>query len=125
MKTLVMLALLAIPAALMAAGPAVVPENMMQAMQKVQECMAQIDQSQIQEMEHRSARMEGEIDQLCAAGKRDKAQELAMKYVKEIESLPAVKQMQKCSELVADIMPMTEDLAVIDEDDDDQGHVCD
>ena len=100
-------------------------QNMMQAMQEMQQCMAQIDQARLEELQSTSERMTKEIDSLCSQGKRDDAMKAAMKFGKEIAAAPAVQQMRKCGEIAQGAVPMPDMFPTYDEKDDASKHVCD
>ena len=48
--------------------------------------------------------MEKEIKALCDSGKRDEAMSVAMKYGKEFSESAEMKEMQKCGELMQEMM---------------------
>ncbi len=127
MKTLIMALLLTVPATVSAQNNQGMNQadmqNMMQQMQKVQECMQSIDQSQLLELQKRSEQVGSEIDELCAAGDRSKAQKKALAFAKEAAKSPAMKQMQKCGKLVQGELPgMPTNL---ERKDFSETHVCD
>jgi len=80
-------------------------QKVMQQMQKMQECMARIDQDQLNKLQERSEQANKDIEALCATGKRSKAQKKAIAFAKEMASSPAIKQMQKCGELIQGAIP--------------------
>ena len=98
-------------------------QKMMKQMEKVQSCMEKVDQSKLKALEQRSKKMETEIESLCASGKRDKAQQQAIAYGKEITSDPSIKHMMKCGEIMKDAMPQISFTGVDSENTD--VHVCD
>jgi len=75
-------------------------QKMMADMQKVQACMAGIDQSRLQQFEQRAKQMETKVDALCAAGKRDQAQDEAMAFYEEVSAEPEMKKMQACGKMM-------------------------
>lgn len=92
----------------------------MEQVQKMQECMSRIDQSRLEALSARAETMDKEIKALCAAGKRDQAQDRAMEYGREISSAPVMQQMKKCGEMARGMMqqmPMMDDYS--------DRHVCD
>lgn len=129
MKTYIILFVLLIPAALIAGNPVGMNQgnmqNMMQVMQQVQQCMEKIDQSKLNELQARSEKLKQEVDTLCAQGKRDKAQEKALVFGKEIASDPAIQQMSKCGELAQGALPMMSNINTYDEKEYANKHVCD
>jgi len=100
-------------------------QNMMQVMQKVQECMAGVDQTRLQELQDRAEQAKQEIDALCAQGQRDKAQKQAMAFGKEITTNPTMLQMKKCGEIAQGALPMMDMSNMFDEKEYASKHVCD
>lgn len=99
-------------------------QKMMELSQKMQECMARIDQSAMEAQAAKAEKMHNEMKALCDAGKRDKAQKLAIDYGKEVSQSKVMKEMQKCSEMAAGMMqqnPMMQDMI----SDYENQHVCD
>jgi hypothetical protein len=98
-------------------------QQMMEQAQKMQECMARIDQSGMDTLTAKAEAMEKEVKALCDAGKRDQAQKVAIQYGKEFNAAPEMQELQKCSEMAQGMiqqMPMT-DL----QEDLENRHVCD
>ena len=64
---------------------------------------------------------------LCDSGKRDKAQEKAMIYMKEIVNSSAVKEAKRCGEMMKGAMQdMMQNMPLVDQDKDyTRLHVCD
>jgi len=100
-------------------------QNMMQVMQQVQQCMADIDQTKLKKLQTRSEQAKKKIDTLCAQGKRDEAQKQAISFGKNIASDPTIKQMQKCGEMAQGAMPMPGMVETYDEERYANQHVCD
>lgn len=127
MKKLFCLAMLALPAVAFAQNyPGMNQgdmQKMMQQMQKVQQCMEGIDQSQLNDLQQRAEQMKKEIDTLCAQGNRSKAQKTALSFSKEIAKDPSMNQMRKCGELAQDAIPNMP--TMYDEKDMANKHVCD
>lgn len=71
-------------------------QRMMQEMQKIQACVAGIDQQQLKDLEQRGRAMEAEIKTLCADGKRAKAEKTALAFGLEMSQHPVLKQMRGC-----------------------------
>lgn len=82
-------------------------QQMMQKMQKMQACMAKIDQSELKAMEQTANEFQLRLKSLCDKGKRDKAQDLAIKYGKEISQSKSMKQMKECAKLIEGAIPPT------------------
>mgnify|MGYP000597071304 CR=1 FL=1 len=100
-------------------------QGMMQVMQEVQKCMANIDQTKLNELQARSEKVTQEINALCAQGKRDKAQKRAMAFGKKIASDPTMQQMRKCGEMAQGALPMEGMVETYDEKEYANRHVCD
>ena len=102
-------------------------QNMMQQMQEAQACMEKIDQAELNALEKKANQFEAEMKSLCASGQRDKAQEKAMVYMKEIVNSPAVKEAKRCAEMMKGVMQdMMQDMPIVDQDKDyTRQHVCD
>jgi len=98
-------------------------QKMMQQMQKVQQCMEGIDQSQLNDLQQRAEQMKKEIDTLCAQGNRSKAQKTALSFSKEIAKDPSMNQMRKCGEMAQGAIPNMP--TMYDEKDMANQHVCD
>jgi hypothetical protein len=103
-------------------------QTIMQQMQKMQKCMARIDQDQLNKLQELSEQANKDIEALCADGKRSKAQKKAITFAKEMASSPALKQMQKCGEMMQGTMPgmpMPGMPDTFDQKDYSSSHVCD
>lgn len=102
-------------------------QNMMQQMQEAQACMEKIDQAELKALEKKANQFETEMKSLCDSGKRDKAQEKAMVYMKEIVNSSAVKEAKRCGEMMKGAMQdMMQNMPLVDQDKDyTRLHVCD
>jgi hypothetical protein len=80
-------------------------QKMMQQMEKMQSCMEKVDTDRLKALEQKSRQMETEIKSLCANGKRDEAQKKALSFGKEISNDRTMKTIQKCGEMMKDVMP--------------------
>jgi len=121
-----MLSLLAGSPVLAQAGNGMSEEQAQQRMEqarKMQQCMADIDQGRLEALSTKAKSMQQKIRELCAAGERDQAQEVAVKYGKEISDSAVMQEMKKCSEMAKGLMrmPMMSEL----QKDPANGHVCD
>jgi hypothetical protein len=129
MKTFIALFLLLLPTTLFAQNYGNMNkgdmQKMMQVMQQVQECMSNIDQTKLNELQARSEQATQNIDALCAQGKRDKAQKQAMAFGKKITSDPTVQQMRTCGKMAEGAVPMTGMVETYDEKTYANRHVCD
>lgn len=100
-------------------------QNLMLLMQKMQQCMAKIDQAELQAFKEQSEKFGNEIDTLCNNGERKKAQKKAIAYSKKMLKNPALKQMEKCGEITKGLMPEDSTPSIEDELDFSNHHVCD
>jgi predicted transcriptional regulator len=100
--------------------------QMMAKMQQMQRCMAEIDQSKMEQFQKDSERFSNELKKLCEAGKRDMAQKKAMDYAMKINQSAEMKKAQDCMAIMADMpgMPTVTDYESIIRDQDQQ-HMCD
>ena len=99
-------------------------QKMMQQAQELQACMEKVDQAALQKFQQRAMEVNDEIRALCEAGKRSRAQKLAMDFGKESEKNKAVQEMKKCGELAKGMIPP--DMPQANEDIDySNQHVCD
>lgn len=97
-------------------------QQMMEQAQKMQECMAKIDESGMEALGAKAEAMEREVKALCDAGKRDQAQKQAIKYGKEISAAPEMKQLQKCGEMAKGMMQHSPMMSMEELE---SRHVCD
>jgi predicted transcriptional regulator len=131
MKKLVIMLLCLAPITSFAQNPMGMSEadmqKMMQQMQEAQACMEKIDQAELDALEKRAKQFEAEMKSLCASGKRDKAQDRAMVYMKEIVNSQAVKDAKRCAEKMKGAMQgMMQDMPLVNQDKDYTNmHVCD
>jgi Skp family chaperone for outer membrane proteins len=127
MKALIVIFFLLLPVIAQAQDPQNMGEvdiqKMMQQAQEIQACMQNVDQAEMQKFQQRAMEVNSEIKSLCAAGKRDKAQKLAMDFGKEAEKNIAMQEMKKCGELAKGMMPETP--LTKKEVDYSKQHVCD
>ncbi len=129
MKIIIVCLLLMFPVVASAQNP---PANgmdmgkMMQLAQEMQQCMAKINQTEIESFQKELEMLENELEILCKQGKRDEAQKKAIAYGKKIMSTPAFKQMQKCGEITKGFMPENSMQDSIEDNFDfSNRHVCD
>ena len=131
MKTVITFLFLIFPAVVFAQNQGVNQGDMNkigQAMQKMMQCMAKIDQAELTALEEKSEQFGQEIEDLCSQGNRSKAQKKAIAYGKEMMNNPALIQMKKCAELNKQYgLPQGEDSrSAMDSDFDfSNHHVCD
>lgn len=79
--------------------------KMMEQAQKAQTCMQGIDMSALDGLEAEGKQKQAEIKSLCADGQRDKAQDNAVDYAKEMMARPEMQAMQKCGDLLRGMIP--------------------
>ena len=117
---MLLLPVLCLPLTLSAQDEQMSDEQMQQMMEnsgKMQDCMAHMDQKAMDAYAAKGEKMHAEIQKLCAAGKRDEAQKMAMEYGKEMASSKEMQAMQQCG-MMAKQMPVSGGA-------ENQGHVCD
>ena len=127
-KTLMSVCLLLVPALTMAQQ--MNEQDMQKMMAQIQEmtaCMQGIDQNEIKALEQDSKQFESEVKALCNEGKRDQAQQQAIKFSKKMMDAPALVAMQKCTEKMnasmKGMMPNMDPEEIAK--DYSAGHVCD
>jgi hypothetical protein len=98
-------------------------QKMMQQMEKMQNCMEDIDTDRLEALEQKSRQMETEVKSLCAKGKRDEAQKKALSFGKEISNDRTMKTIRKCGEMMKDVMPEIT-FTGLDKENTDR-HICD
>ena len=79
-------------------------QQLMQNVEKMQECFAKMDQAAMQSLTAKGEKMQAEVKTLCATGKRDKAQSKVIEYGKEIANSKEMQEMQKCGEMAQQMM---------------------
>jgi len=72
-------------------------QKMMQQMQEVQTCMAKLDNNQMLSIQKEAMAIQKKLEQMCASGKRDKAQEIAKEYANKMSNHPYMIQVKKCT----------------------------
>ena len=103
MTKILLLSVLWIPMALFAQDEQMSEEQMQQMMEnagKMQDCMAHMDQQAMDAFAAKGEKVNAEIKKLCAAGKRDEAQKMAVDYGKEMASSKEMRAMQQCGGMV-------------------------
>ncbi len=104
-------------------GMGMMSEGMMQKMQQMAACMEQIDQSALQALEQKTNQMDKELAALCASGKRDDAQQLAISFAQEVAKSSSLQEIKRCAEMMKVAgMPAPK---VPDAEDYSKHHVCD
>ncbi len=100
-------------------------QQMMQQAQQMQECMANIDQAELDAFQQKAEEMDAEVKALCAAGKRDAAMARAMAFGKETAHSQVMQDMQKCGEGMRNMTPNLPRTAQPHEDGGQSRHICD
>lgn len=100
-------------------------QRLIQGFGEMQACLAEVDQQALQRLGERGKALEAEIDGLCKAGDRGKAQSRALEFSREIRDDKDVKGIKKCGEQVIALMPEIPYMKDLDQDSEDSTHVCD
>lgn len=100
-------------------------QQMMQGMEAMQNCMQNVDQSAMQAFEQRAEQMQAEVKALCAAGKRDEAQQRALAFGMEAAKNPAVQEMKKCGQMMQGMAPQLPRVAQSADSESKNTHICD
>lgn len=79
-------------------------QKMMQQAKRMQTCLADIDQAQLEALGREAEAMSDEIDALCAQGKEQEALDAAMTFARKINTDPNVKKARECSAGMVDMM---------------------
>ena len=99
--------------------------NMMQQAEKMQACMAGIDQSELEKFEQRAYQVQANIEGLCTSGKRDEAQQEGIAFVREMTGNESIKKMQTCSKMMEGVMPGMPAMHLDVSSEGDNQHICD
>ncbi len=101
-------------------------QQMMQQAEKMQTCMENIDQAEMDAFQKSAEQMEADVKALCAAGKRDAANARALKFGQVAASNKAMQQMKKCGEGMQNMIPKIAATAAETSGSDAQPqHICD
>jgi hypothetical protein len=100
MKKLITTAFLLLPVVAVAQDIPAISEEMMLQLQNMQTCMEGVDQEAMQAFELRSSQMDSELKALCASGKRDEAQQLAISFGQEMAKTSVLQEMKRCGEMM-------------------------
>ncbi len=125
MKSIVVVLCLLFPVIATAQNQGFNMGNMQQMMQLMQQCMAKIDQTELETLQQQSEKMSKELDTLCKKGERNKAQKKALAYGKKMMQNPALVQVKKCGEITKGILPENSNPAFDNTFDFSDGNVCD
>jgi hypothetical protein len=72
-------------------------QKMMQQAQAMQQCMAKIDEAELDQLEARGEEVRDQLEQLCKAGRESEALEVALDFGRELSAAPAVQQARACA----------------------------
>lgn len=100
-------------------------QQMMQQAQTMQNCMANIDEAEMEAFQQKAEAMDAEVKALCAAGKRDAAMARAMAFGKETAQSSIMRDMKKCGEGMKNMMPMLPKTAQTTVEGGKPRHICD
>ena len=97
-------------------------QQMMAQMNKMQQCLMQVDEMELLGYQNKISKLEPEIRSLCKNGKRDEAQQKAIAFGKEIASSNAIKTIQACTKNMQEsaFMPTLPDFDNLGD-----RHICD
>lgn len=98
-------------------------QQMMKHAEEMQQCLGQVDQGAMKQLEAKSRKMQAEVKALCDAGKRDQAQSAAVQYGKDIANSGAMRELMKCGEMAKQMMGQMSIMSP--EQLENTGHVCD
>ncbi|MCQ8104608.1 hypothetical protein NP590_10870 [Methylomonas sp. SURF-2] len=100
-------------------------QQLMQQAQTMQNCMANIDEAEMEAFQQKAEAMDAEVKALCAEGKRDAAMARAMAFGKETAQSSIMRDMKKCGEGMKNLMPNLPKTAQTPEDGGKPRHICD
>ena len=101
-------------------------QKMMEGAKKMQDCMSKIDPAVMQRVQEDGKKMAVEIDTLCAAGKRDEAQQQTMAYAQSMATSKDMEPMRACGMMAQGTMPnMPMGKGTTEQEHAAAGHVCD
>ena len=97
-------------------------QQMMAQMQKMQQCLLQVDEAELRQYEARINQLEPQLKSLCQQGKRDEAQNKAIAFGKEVANSSSIKIIKECTKNMQTngFMPPLPDF-----DDLGDRHICD
>ena len=102
-------------------------QDMIQAIQKMQICMAEIDMQKLQALGEQAKAFETELKTLCKSGEHAKATQQAIKFGMEISSNAELKKMRECTkdvgQMAMNMMPDLPDFGA--KSGDNNSHICD
>jgi hypothetical protein len=124
MQLILVLFILLIPASLWAQTlPQDIETPALQQLAAMASCMQDIDQKRLQEYQQENLALAAKLQDLCANGKRDQAQQMVLDYHKKLDKDPLLKAIDACMNMVEnDAAEGTENEASDPEGD---RHICD
>jgi len=99
-------------------------QQMMRQAKQMEACYSKVDQTALTALGERGKQMEQEMKSLCQAGKRDQAQEVAIKYGQEIANDETMQTVRKCGQMAQGMFDMAKSGFPTEKDLRDK-HVCD
>ncbi len=100
-------------------------QQLMQQAQTMQNCMANIDQAELETFQQKAQAMDAEVKTLCSAGKRDAAMARAMAFGKETAQSNIMQDMKKCGEGMKNMLPNLPKTAQPTDTSGKPRHICD
>jgi hypothetical protein len=113
----------AVDSAMQQIDPATI-EALMQQAQKIQVCMAKIDQAELEQVQAEAEAKAAELRKMCAAGERAAAQSEAVTYGKQLVEEPVILEAKACLGIAGLGIPQAT-WADLDDAETAQVHVCD
>lgn len=102
-------------------------QKMQEQAAKMEQCMAQVKEKDLKNLERKAKQLESEVKSLCAAGKRDEAQSRALELAQSINRDQTVLTIKECTKDLTGMMAQMMPKPPLPEKYDDlgQGHICD
>ena len=97
--------------------------RMMAGAGEVMACFGRLDQDRMEALGARAERLNAELEKLCDAGQRDRAQRQAQQYLNEFMGEPEYAQLRECGEVAERMFPDLVDMSMLELED--GSHVCD
>lgn len=99
---------------------------LMQGAAQIQACLANVDQSKLEEMGKKAEAVQAEVKQMCVNGERDQAQARAIAFGREFAESDDLKQLSMCGEIAKAMIPQIIAYAEANESNPEGStHVCD
>ncbi|MFA5677542.1 MAG: hypothetical protein WC953_03915 [Pseudomonas sp.] len=103
-------------------------DQMMQGMAQMAICLQNLDQDRLAAIGEEAQRLEKDLQQLCANGERDKAQDKAVAFAMKVTDSKDIQQLRQCGEMALKVMPDIPDYSAYADPDSGENrnhHVCD